>query len=138
MKKYFLHLTLIGIVAVSFSSCTMQQKVTPVAPLMAQINFDMDDLEYIGEVSGTNEQSYFIGFIPYGGRKYHKGQVGIQGITLPTNRGYNNALYDALSERPDADFVFPVSYEITRHQQFMGNRQVLTVRCKAFKLKAKD
>ena len=138
MKKYFLYLTLIGVVVMSFSSCTIQQKVTPVAPLNAQVNFDMNDLEYIGEVSGTNEQSYVLGFIPYGGRKYHIGQAIPQGlgIALPGNRGYNNALYDALSQRPDADFVLPVSYEVTRHQQFLGNRQVLTVRCKAFKLKS--
>lgn len=137
MKKYFIYLTLFGALAVTLSSCTIRQKAVPMAPLNAQVNFDMDDLEYIGDVTGSNEQSYVLGFIPYGGRKYHIGQVVPQGfgIALPGNRGYNNALYDALMQRPDADFVLPVSYEVVRHQQFLGNRQVLTVRCKAFKIK---
>ncbi len=140
MKKYTYILVLISAVIMSMSSCTVRQKAVPLTPVNAQINFDMDDLEYIGDIVGETEQSYALGVIPYGGRKYHAGVLlpqGGLGILLPNNRGVNNALYDALMQRPDADFVMPVAYERTTEQQFLGRRVNFTVRCKAYKIKNK-
>ena len=139
MKQLTRYAVLMVLLAVVFSGCTIRQKAVPMAPLNAQVNFTMDDLEYIGDVTGTATQSYVLGFIPYGGRKYHVGAMVPQGFGVATqnNRGYNNAMYDALMQKPDADFVMPVSFEIIRDQQFLGNRQELTLRCKAFRIKAK-
>ncbi|NNE55143.1 MAG: hypothetical protein HKN32_03915 [Flavobacteriales bacterium] len=139
MKRLLHYTVVVGVLATVLSSCTIRQKAVPMAPLNAQVNFTMDDLEYIGDVTGSATQSYVLGFIPYGGRKYHVGAMIPQGfpIIIPNNRGYNNAMYDALMQKPDADFVLPVSFEIERQQQFLGNRQMLTLRCKAFKIKGK-
>ncbi len=140
MKQYKYILVLLSAIVISMSSCTIRQRVVPLTPINAQVNFDMDDLEYIGDLVGSSEQSYFLGIIPYGGRKYHAGVLTTQGglgIALPNNRGYNNALYDALMQRPDADLVLPVSYERVTDQQFLGRRVNLTVRCKAYKIKSK-
>ena len=122
-----------------FPGCTIRQKAVPVAPINAQVNFTMDDLEYIGDVTGEATQSYLLGFIPYGGRKYHAGILVNQslGLGLPGLRGYNNAMYDALMQKPDVDFVLPVSYETITEQQFLGRRQMLTIRCKAYRIKNK-
>ena len=123
---------------VAFSSCTIQSKTIPSASLNAQVNLTMSDLEYIGDVTGNATQSYIL-FIPYGGRKYHLAAVTPQGIlgssNVPLNRGLQNALYDALQQKPNADFVFPLSIETKRHQMFLGSRQEYTVRAKAFRIK---
>ena len=137
MKRLTKYAASLSLFALILSGCTIRQKAVPIAPLNAQVNFTMDDLEYIGEVTGTATQSYVLGFIPYGGRKYHVGAMVPQGfgVAIPNNRGYNNAMYDALMQKPNADFVLPVSFEIVRDQQFLGNRQELTLRCKAFRIK---
>lgn len=139
MKRLTIIFVLFVGVVMTFSSCRLNQKAIPVTPINAQVNFDMDDLEYLGTVTGSTTQSYFIG-IPTGGRKYHSGtllsQAAIQN-PLPQNRGYNNALYDALMQMPDADFVLPISFDTQVDIQFLGRREYLTVRCKAYKIKSK-
>lgn len=132
---------LLGVLLVfAFSSCTIHQKTIPSASINAQVNLTMSDLEYVGEVSGTSTQSYFI-FIPYGGRKYHVAAATPQGLlgtsNVPLNRGAQNALYDALKQRPDADFVLPLSIETKRHQMFLGSKIEYTIRAKAFRIKTK-
>lgn len=131
---------LAGLMVILASSCTTYQKAVPMTPVNAQIIINFDDLEYMGDVTGTSEQSYLMNTIPYGGRKYRQGvllsQSGI-GIQLPNDRGTSNAIYDALQQKPDADFVMPVSYETVNHRQFLGRREVLTVRFKMYKIKSK-
>lgn len=139
MKKSYLYILMVGVFMASLSACTLKQKAVPLTPINAQINFSMDDLEYLGDATGTSTQSYVLG-MAYGGRKYHSGVLLSQstlGNILPNNRGYSNAVYDALMQKPDADFVLPVSFESVVEQQFLGNRETLTVRCKAYKLKNK-
>ncbi len=138
MKK--LTYTLLAFIAVATlaTSCTGYKRTVPVTPMIAQVNFDMDDLQYIGEAIGTANQSYVLG-LPIGGRKYHSAamvsQLGIGlGNIIPNNRGYNNALYDALMKMPDADFVLPVSVNVTTDHQFLGRRDNLTIRFKAYRI----
>lgn len=139
MKKFGIWLLTIGVLSVAMNSCTIRSKSVPNTPVNAQINIDYDDLEYMGDVTGSASQGYVLGIIPYGGRKYHVGTIYNQtlGFALPGNRGYNNALYDALMQKPDADLVLPVSFESIIQQQFLGRRVELTVRCKAYKIKNK-
>lgn len=138
MKNYicfFMTVTLLFLV----SSCTVYRKGTPAAPLEVRVNFSMDDLEYIGDVSGTSVQSYVIG-IPVGGRRYTVGTT-IAPIGLLTggglSRGEQNALYDALLQKPDADFILPLSIESKRNVGFLGSKVTYTLRAKAFRLKSK-
>jgi hypothetical protein len=140
MKNNRLLIMLAGLMVILASSCTTYQKAVPMTPVNAQIIINFDDLEYMGDVTGTSEQSYLLNTIPYGGRKYRQGvllsQSGL-GIQLPNDRGTSNAIYDALQQKPDADFVMPVSYETINHRQFLGRREVLTVRFKMYKIKSK-
>jgi hypothetical protein len=71
MKRSMLYMFMVGAMAISLSSCVMKQKAVPLTPINAQINFDMDDLEFIGDVTGSTTQSYLLGVIAYGGRKYY-------------------------------------------------------------------
>jgi hypothetical protein len=122
----------------AFSSCSYYQKSMVSAPLSVQVELDMDDLEYIGEVQGSSDQSYTL-FIPVGGRRFYRGQTMSQGIlgssNIPLNRGAQNALYDALMQKPNADFVLPFSIESVRHVMFLGSRVEYKVRAKAFRIK---
>jgi uncharacterized protein DUF6567 len=135
MKKIKIFLS-IPLLMLLFSSCTVQQKIMPAAPYSTSINFDMDDLEYLGEVSGTSTKSYFL-FIPYGSDD-HKSAV----LVFPGNasknmqtKGFKTALYNALLQQPEADFVIPLSVDVTKNIMFMGKEEITTVKAKAFKLK---
>jgi hypothetical protein len=133
-------LTLLSLIVLVATSCTVRQKATPVSPILTTVNFNMDDLEYIGDVIGKTTQSYFL-IIPYGGRRYTAGILANSGLGsgqgVPATRGWNNALYDALMSKPDADFVLPVSYETTIDQMFLGRQETLTVRAKAYRIKTR-
>lgn len=138
LLKYFFILT---VSVLLISSCTRRTASIPSAPLNAQVNFNMEDLEYIGEVTGTSTQSYLLGVIPVGGRRYHQGTIGLGAAglngTLSLKRGMNNALYDALMSKPDADFILPVSYVSEANVMFLGRKEKVTIKGKAFKLKVK-
>lgn len=122
------------LVLLGLSSCTMYNKSTPAAHIESRINFQSSDLEYVGEVSGTATQLYFLG-IPYGGRFWYTANTGGNDILFRFRREYNNALYDALSQKPDADFVLPISSETVTDMGFLGRKVTMKVKAKAFKIK---
>ena len=132
---------IIGLLASTMMfSCVVTQKGTPTASVNLQINVDYSELEYVGEAIGESDQSYLLGAIPVGGRRNTSGAVlsqvpGVLGVALPNNRGISNALYDALQQHPDADFILPVSYESERQVMFLGNKTHYKVRAKVFRLK---
>ncbi|MCX6297194.1 MAG: hypothetical protein NTX97_14275 [Bacteroidetes bacterium] len=134
MKKILIFSTFALLLFVS--SCTMQNKTISGAPIEARVNFVSSDLEYVGDVTGSATQYYVLG-IPYGGRKYHTASTGGLLSAVNFDRAYNNALYDALSQKSDADFVLPLSSESTTEYSFLGKKVTLKVRAKAFKIKAK-
>lgn len=135
MKKIFMLSAFVALLGLS--SCTMHNRSISGAPMEARVNFQSSDLEYVGEVNGTATQYYILG-IPYGGRKWHSASTGAALInTQVLDRAYNNALYDALSQKPDADFVLPLSSESTTNMAFLGKRVTLKVKAKAFKIKTK-
>jgi hypothetical protein len=126
------------------TSCTTYQKSMNTAPINVQMNITMADMDYVGEVTGTATQSFVLG-IPYGGRRFYypiaefSGASPLGGLnyTLLRNRGLSNAMWDALQQRPDADFLIPVSVDVKTNQEFLGSKKTYTVRAKAFKIKAK-
>ena len=136
MKKIKAIILLPLAVVLLFSSCTVYTKTIAGTSVETQIQFRMEDLEYIGDVSGTATQSFLFGALPIGGRRFHVANVGGGGL-IPNNRMINNALYDALMQREDADFVLPLSTSSVQDQMFLGNRTTLTVRAKAFRIKSK-
>lgn len=132
------------LISIIFSSCVVRKNALPVSSLNTQINLNYDDLEYIGEVTGTSTQSYLFGIIPIGGRRNHQGVftggVISTGVNLnPLNRrGVSNALYDALSSKPDADYVVPISYKVESHIMPFGRKETITIRAKAIKIRPKQ
>ena len=135
MKKIKAIILLPLAVVLLFSSCTIYSKTIAGTSVETQVQFRMEDLEYIGDVSGTASQSFLFGALPIGGRRFHVANIG-NGL-IPNNRMFNNALYDALMQREDADFVLPLSTSSVQDQMFLGNRTTLTVRAKAFRIKSK-
>ncbi|MBN2486136.1 MAG: hypothetical protein JXB34_09200 [Bacteroidales bacterium] len=124
--------------ALVFASCTVYQTSVPQANVQARLNVAMSDLEYIKDITGTSTQTYVAG-LPVGGEKYRQASVsGIAGGLVNVNirnRGYNNALFNALESVPDADFVLPVSFEVVSERMFLGREDSVVVKVKAFKLK---
>lgn len=126
------------------TSCTTYQKSMNTAPVNVQMNVTMADLDYVGEVTGTATQSFVLG-IPYGGRRYYNPIAGYVGSSpfggvnqlIGRNRGLNNAMWDALQQKSDADFLLPISVEVKTNQEFLGSRRTYSVRAKAFKIKSK-
>ncbi len=136
MKKIKAIILLPLAVVLLFSSCTVYTKTIAGTSVETQVQFRMEDLEYIGDVSGTASQSFLLGIIPIGDRRNHVANIGGGGL-IGNNRLQNNALYDALMQREDADFVLPLSTSSVRDQMFLGHRTTLTVRAKAFRIKSK-
>ena len=138
MKKLKALVLLPLAVVLLFSSCTVYTKtIAGPSQVEAQVQFRMEDLEYIGDVSGTASQSVLLGFIPIGNRLNHRANIGGPGGGFLNTRLFNNALYDALMQRENADFVLPLSTSSVRDQMFLGHRTTLTVRAKAFRIKSK-
>jgi hypothetical protein len=135
-----------GLVIIAFSSlllltsCSVNRRSIPSAPLNATVNFTMDDLEYLGEIEGTAVQNYVLG-IPYGRTNYNYGRVLNQfmGMPVPTmhKRVVSQALYTAMSLKPDADFILPLASETKTNFLFLGRKETVTVKAKAFKIKSK-
>ena len=128
------------LVSTMMFSCVVTRKGTPTAKVNLQINVDYTEFESVGEVIGESDQSYVFGVIPVGGRRNTSGFVlsqtpGTLGAVLPNNRGVSNALYDALQQNSDADFILPISYESERQVMFLGNKTHYKVRAKVFRLK---
>jgi hypothetical protein len=138
MKKFkAIHLLPLAVVLL-FSSCTVYTKNIATTSVETQIQFKMEDLEYIGDVSGTATQTTLFGVIPIGGRRFHVASIGGGGlVAVPQGRLFNNALYDALMQRENADIVLPLSSSSVRNGMFLGNKTTLTVRAKAFRIKSK-
>ncbi|MBX7203359.1 MAG: hypothetical protein K1X77_09830 [Bacteroidia bacterium] len=117
------------------------RRITPVSPINTIVNMQSDDLEYVGEVTGSSEQSYVFGSLPIGGRLNHYVVVNQSGSELlslvPMRRGVRNAVYDALNKKPDADFIIPISYEITIDRMFLGRKEKVNARVKVFRFKTK-
>ena len=139
--KHKRHILLTGLlILVMISSCTVHKVNIPAAPLHSQMNFEMDDLEYVKEIDGNAVQSYFLG-IPYGQETKYKmastSSVYGQIVNL-NNAGINNALYKALEEDDDIDFVIPVSLQVESHRMFMGRVDSVSIRLKAFKFNLED
>jgi len=135
MKKILNLIVAFGAV-VLVSSCTTLSKSVATSGLNTQVNLTMDNLEYVGDVTGSATQYYALG-IPVGGRKYYTASVGGLNLNGLLNRGFNNALYDALMQKPDADFVLPLATEEKSNVMFLGRKQMITVHAKAFKIKSK-
>jgi hypothetical protein len=138
MKKLKLIISLV-VALIVLGSCTIYKTSIPQSSVQTQVNVSLNDMEYLKDVSGTAVQSYVVG-LPYGGEKYKMATVSnvagsLAGVNL-RNRGYNNALYNALKKVPDADFIMPVSLEVKSDRMFMGHQDSIIVRVKAFKLKA--
>ena len=134
-------LIIIPFLLLMITSCSIYKKSVPASPFNTQINISMQDLEYLGEITGTSTQSYFLG-IAYGGQKYHYAAAILPGQVLGLgfnvkNRGFNNALYEALMQKPDADFIMPIASEVVSHRMFLGREETIKISAKAFKIKTK-
>jgi hypothetical protein len=138
MMKLITNILLLSGLLLFIGSCQSHKINMPGSPINTQVNLTMENLEYIGEIKGTATQSYLLNIIPIGGRRLHTANVAIGSTGLLNvnikRRGFNNALYDALMTRPDADFVLPLSYTTTVDRMFLGRRETVRIRAKAFKI----
>lgn len=133
LKIFSLLLLLIA----GISSCSIHKN--GVATGNPFLNLQMQDMEYIKDVVDTTVQSYFLWVIPYGGQKFKRGYVKANVLSLTnfrSNRGLNNALHNVLKKVPDADFVVPVYQYIKVDRMFLGKKEYIALRVKAFRLKS--
>lgn len=138
------YLYLLAVLFLFTTSCTIMQKSMNTSPVLVQMNLNMSDMDYVGEITGTATQSYVLG-LPLGGRRYYfpvsgyvaGSPVNVLGGNIMRDRGLNNAMWDALQQKPDADFILPLNVEVKRKQEFLGSVRTYTVKAKAFKIKAK-
>lgn len=130
-------LTLVIILLVSVSSCSIQKNGATAGNSI--LNLQMQDMEYIKDVQDTTVQTYFLGLLPIGGQRNKRGYVNTNVLTLngfTRKRGLKNALYDIMKEVPDADFIVPVHQSVQIDKMFLGKKEYIALRVKAFRLKS--
>lgn len=105
------------------------------------INMEWEDMEYVRDVQDTTAQSYLLGVIPIGGTRFRKGSIDGNVINISTfsrKRGMRNAIYNIIQKAPDADFFIP-TYQFTKiDRMFLGRKEYVTLRVKAFRIKSKE
>lgn len=134
--KINLYILLVIFTVSGLSSCVTHRKVIPTSPMVSMINFDMDDLQYVGEVNGEAVQSYILG-IPVGGERNRYYSASFNFSPYTSTRGFRNAMYEALMQKPDADFILPVGFSVESHKGFLGRKDYIKVKAKVFTLKTK-
>ncbi len=124
--------------ALAITSCSIHS--TGLNAQRPFINLEWEDMEYVRDVQDTTVQSYLLGFIPVGGTRFRKGSVDGNVINISTfsrKRGMRNAIYNIIQKAPDADFVIP-TYQLTKiDRMFLGRKEYITLRVKAFRIKNK-
>jgi hypothetical protein len=101
---------------------------------------EWEDMEYVKDVQDSTVQSYLLGFIPVGGTRFRKGSVNANVINISTfsrKRGVRNAIYNVIKKVPDADFVVPTYQSTKIDRMFLGKKEYVTLRVKAFRIKSK-
>jgi hypothetical protein len=105
------------------------------------INMEWEDMEYVRDVQDTTVQSYLLGVIPIGGTRFRKGSIDGNVINISAfsrKRGMRNAIYNVIQKAPDADFFIP-TYQFTKiDRMFLGRKEYVTLRVKAFRIKSKE
>lgn len=130
---------LIAICCIVFGiqSCTVYQSGTALNKPFIDLRYN--NMEYVKDIEGSTVQTYFLIF-PIGGKRYKRGYPATNVINLTefnNKRGMRGALYDALQQAPDADFVIPVQQTVKIERMFLGKREYLNVRLKAFRIQTK-
>lgn len=127
------------LVSLTVISCSIHK--TGITAQKPFIDMKWEDMEYIKDVQDTTVQSYLLGFIPIGGTRFRKGSVDANVINISAfsrRRGMRNAIYNIIQKAPDADFVIP-TYQFTRiDRMFLGKKEYITLRVKAFRIKSKQ
>lgn len=137
MKPMKSLLVTICCIVISIQSCTIYKNGTAVNKPFIDLRYD--NMEYVKDIEGSTVQTYFL-FFPVGGKRYKRGYPVTNVINLTdinTKRGMRGALYDALQQAPDADFVIPVQQTIKVERMFLGRREYLDIRLKAFRIQTK-
>lgn len=105
------------------------------------VNIEWEDMEYVKDVQDTTVQSYLLGFIPVGGNRFRRGSIDGNVINIATfsnKRGMRNAIYNIIQKTSDADFIIP-TYQFTKiDRMFLGKKEYITLRVKAFRIKSKS
>jgi len=130
-------LVIICCIVISIQSCTVYKSGTALNKPFIDLRYN--NMEYVKDIKGSTVQTYFL-FFPVGGKRYKRGYPTtdvISLVELSNKRGTRGALYDALLQAPDADFVMPVQQTVKIERMFLGKREYVDLRLKAFRIQNK-
>lgn len=130
--------------AFGLSSCSIT-RYKSYSPTSTQLNLQMNDLKYLGEVEINVEYRKYLGAITIidniNGKSYDR--YDIKHFPIYSNNSLTDELMPqlqmastkALEVYPDADFFIVTSQTKEKHQLFLGSSVTAKARIKAYSLK---
>ena len=151
MKRSLLTLTMLALIALTFSSCTGLQQVSDVqtasfAPTFVRVDANINDYVQIGEKTISIENKKYLGFnnsIYKVNDEYYNSRdvkiVELEGRSNIKLKGdITKALYKAVEEYPNADYYVPVMKTTEVERMFLGKFTKESVKIKAYMLKSSE
>jgi len=131
--------------AAVLSSCSIAKR-SSFTPDRTELNLNMSDLEYLGEIEVTVDYNQYLGVfkkigaingIPYDGKKidYAKHSAAIFGGGVIPDTILSRALPKVFETFPGADYIIIVGQQKEREVLFLGSENSVKARVKAYTLK---
>lgn len=149
MKRILSALTVMTLMALSFSSCSGLRQVsgiqsTSFAPDCVRVEANINDYAQLGETTVSVEYRRYLGFIKKID-KINDAEYNFRDVKIVEFEGRNDielngniekALYKAVEEYPDADYYVPVTKTKEVNRMFLGRYVKESVTIKAYSLKS--
>ncbi|MBI4945942.1 MAG: hypothetical protein HY840_06030 [Bacteroidetes bacterium] len=117
-------------------------------PNDVRLNVTMDDYQYLGTQEVSVSYKKYLGLFTFyneiNGKETTLRNINLVNLSGPSAIGFYKldfslfrALYVAMVNHPDADFVVPVSLVTEKEQMFLGSNVKKTLKVKIYKIKEK-
>lgn len=142
MKTFQYMLCALAVVFCTACSVTRNRAYTPTS---AQLNIQMDDLEYLGQTRISIDYRTYLGFIqkidringePYDGMETRLTQINGGYLSAPKLYSrLDRAAFKVMEEFPQANYFVVVSQEKHKTRLFLGSEVTVQATVKAYSLK---
>ena len=141
--KLLRYIICMAVAAMGLASCSVT-RYSAYSPSATQLNLQMDDLEYLGEVEITVEYRRYLGVFTaidkINGQEYDRQEINnfpIYGNNLTSGLlpKLQKASYLILKEYPTADYFIVTSQTSKKDQLFLGSHVTAKAKVKAYSLK---
>ena len=131
-------LLFIACISVMLSSCLgiREERLYHNSPNNSNLRFntDLNDLVFLGNITGTLTYSQYLGFITvYNNNSTKKTFLYANGFGLSS--WSSRILYDNIGKYEDAELIMPIMVQENTQKMFLGSKVTVTIKAKVYKFK---